>query len=232
MPNTSSKNSASGSQKAQTGAAGNIIGIYQRFAQVWAADRSKQLIEKLWLDKFLALVAPGSSVLDLGCGCADPMARYILSRGYRVTGIDTSDGLIALCRESFPASSWLVADMRQLHLNKRFDGLLAWDSFFHLTAEDQRAMFSIFADHAQPEAALMFTSGPQAGEAIGDYRGEALYHASLGPAEYRELLAANGFTVVDHIADDPTCGYHTVWLARRAACVLKLDVLYRDSARR
>lgn len=29
------------------------------------------------------------------------------------------------------------------------------------------------------------------------------------------LLAANGFSVVDHVPEDPTCGGHTVWLARR-----------------
>jgi hypothetical protein len=93
---------------------------------------------------------------------------------------------------------------------------LAWDSFFHLTPDDQRRMFPIFAAHAAPGAALMFTSGPSQGEAIGSYRGDPLYHASLDPAEYTSLLNANGFSVVDRAVEDPACGGHTIWLAQHA----------------
>jgi hypothetical protein len=60
----------------------------------------------------------------------------------------------------------------------------------------------------------MFTSGPGHGEAVGQYRGEPLYHASLSEQEYRSLLVADGFAVLDHVADDPDCGGHTVWLAQ------------------
>jgi hypothetical protein len=61
----------------------------------------------------------------------------------------------------------------------------------------------------------MFTSGPHHGEAIGEFAGEKLYHASLAPEEYRALLDRSGFDVVDFRADDPDCAGHTVWLARR-----------------
>ena len=61
----------------------------------------------------------------------------------------------------------------------------------------------------------MFTSGPAFGEAIGTFEGEPLYHGSLDPAEYRALLDAQGFEVVAHVAEDATCGGHTIWLARR-----------------
>ena len=60
----------------------------------------------------------------------------------------------------------------------------------------------------------MFTSGDEYGEAIGTYRGERLYHGSLDRAEYHSLLAANTFSVVSHVVDDPTCGNHTIWLAQ------------------
>ncbi len=75
-------------------------------------------------------------------------------------------------------------------------------------------MFPIFRMHAAPHAALMFTSGPSHSETIGAYRGEPLYHASLDEAEYQSLLDQNGFTLVSHVADDPHCDRHTVWLAR------------------
>jgi hypothetical protein len=104
--------------------------------------------------------------------------------------------------------------MRTLRLGSVHDGILAWDSFFHLCRDDQRAMFGVFRRHAAPEAALMFTSGPHDGEAVGSYHGEPLYHASLAPDEYRALLDRHGFDVVAHVTEDPQCGGHTIWLAR------------------
>jgi hypothetical protein len=40
-------------------------------------------------------------------------------------------------------------------------------------------MFPLFRKHSALNAALLFTSGPVGGEAIGEYRGEPLYHGSL-----------------------------------------------------
>ena len=76
-------------------------------------------------------------------------------------------------------------------------------------------MFAIFKAHAHPGAALMFTSGPAFGEAVGAWEGEPLYHASLDGGDYRQLLAENGFDVVAQVDADPQCGGRTVWLARR-----------------
>lgn len=172
------------------------------------------LVERQWLDRFTALIPGGGSILDIGCGSGEPIARHLIAAGYDLTGVDSSPSMIGLCRARFPDRRWVVADMRGLALGRRFDALLAWDSFFHLTAADQRAMFPLFAAHAGPAAALMFTSGPAAGEAIGRYRGEPLHHASLDGSEYRLLLERNGFKVVAQKNDDPDCGGHTVWLAR------------------
>jgi hypothetical protein len=74
-------------------------------------------------------------------------------------------------------------------------------------------MFARFAAHARPGAPLLFTSGISEGEAIGEYCGEPLYHASLEPAEYERRLATHGFAVRAHVVEDPACGRHTVWLA-------------------
>ncbi|MGE0765424.1 MAG: class I SAM-dependent methyltransferase [Hyphomicrobiaceae bacterium] len=195
-------------------AASRDVALYDRHAEAWDRLRSRKLAESAWLDRFTENLRTEASILDIGCGAGEPIAAGLASRGYRITGVDSSPAMIAKARERMPAQSWLVADMRRLMLGQRFDGLLAWDSFFHLTRDDQRAMFPIFAAHAATECSLMFTSGPADGEAVGSFEGEPLYHASLAPEEYRSLLGAAGFSVVGHAAEDPTCGGHTVWLAR------------------
>jgi SAM-dependent methyltransferase len=195
--------------------AAGIIDLYQRKARHWIESRARTgLFEKPWLDYFLALLPPAGPILDLGCGSAEPMAAYLIGRGHHVTGVDSSPAMIDACRKCLPKQEWIVADMRELALQRRFSGILAWDSFFHLCHDDQRRMFPVFRAHAAPDAALMFTSGPAHGEAIGSFGGEPLYHASLDPAEYRSLLDQNGFRVVSHVVEDPDCGGHTVWLAQ------------------
>lgn len=195
--------------------AANIIALYDRHAEAWAMARGEALvIERAWLDRFLALLPAGGRVLDLGCGPGVPIARYLAAAGLMVTAVDSSPRMIGMCRNNVPAAECLVADMRGLVLGRRFDGILAWDSFFHLTQAGQEAMFPVFRRHAAPGAALLFTSGPAEGEAIGEFGGERLYHASLDPEAYRALLAVHGFAVVAQRSEDPECGGHTVWLAR------------------
>jgi trans-aconitate methyltransferase len=154
------------------------------------------------------------TVLDIGCGTGVPIGQYVIEQGCQVSGVDTSSAMIELCVDRFPEHQWHIGDMRGLTLGHMFGGILAWDSFFHLPEADQRRMFPIFKQHAAPGAVLMFTSGPSAGEQIGSCQGEPLYHASLDSAEYRTLLDGSGFEVVAHVVQDPTCGMHTVWLAR------------------
>jgi SAM-dependent methyltransferase len=192
-----------------------IVSLYQRHADEWDKLRGRLcLLEKRWLDQFVALLPQSASILDIGCGTGQPIARYLIEKGYDVTGIDSSPALIGICKDRFPDQEWIVADMRELSLDRRFDGILAWDSFFHLSPEDQRPMFPIFQRHARQQAALMFTSGHLHGETISTFQDEPLYHGSLDGAEYRSLLRENGFEVVAHVVEDPDCGHHTVWLTQ------------------
>lgn len=193
----------------------NIGALYERHAAAFDSDRGKRLVERVWMERFKAVMPEGADVLDLGCGSGEPVAHFLIEAGHRVTGVDSSATLIGLCRSRFPAQSWVVADMRGLSLGRHFGGIIAWNSFFHLTQDDQRGMFAVFRAHTEPGAALMFTSGPRAGEAIGEYQGEALYHASLDPADYEALADAHGFDVVSYVPEDQECGGLTVWLMRK-----------------
>ncbi len=75
-------------------------------------------------------------------------------------------------------------------------------------------MFDVVRRHASPGAALMFTAGPEHGEAIGRFQGKPLYHASLARSEYESLLSQHDFRLVDHVENDLDCGGATVFLAK------------------
>ena len=97
-----------------------IIELYERHARDFDCDRSRSLFEKAWLDRFLSHVPASGTVLDIGCGMAEPIARYFIEAGFNIVGVDSSPSLIEMCRKRFPAAEWIVADMRQLALGRRF----------------------------------------------------------------------------------------------------------------
>jgi len=194
-----------------------VIPLYERNASFFESMRPVNLSEKHWLDLFASSIPAGGHILDIGCGNGSPIAEYFLSQGFKVTGIDSSPSMIARCKDKFPNATWIVADMRELDLGRTFDGILAWDSFFHLCQRDQRDMFALFSANAKAGTALMFNAGPEEGEAFGQLQGEVLAHASLSPLEYASLLQDHDFHIVRHIIEDKQCNGRTIWLAVKPA---------------
>jgi SAM-dependent methyltransferase len=194
-----------------------IIDLYRRHAADWIRLRGPGApFEQPWLDRFRALMPHRPAVLDVGCGSGRPMADYLISQGSTVMGVDASGPLLDFARGRHGSPhEWIEADMRGLDLRRTFDGLIAWHSFFHLSPDDQREMFPVFARHVRAGGALMFTSGAHHGEIIAEWQGEPLYHGSLSVEEYGERLDAAGFDIVMNVLDDPTCGDTNIWLARR-----------------
>jgi SAM-dependent methyltransferase len=192
-----------------------ILPAYEREARDWARTRNRALWEEPALLAAVGGRAPGLRVLDLGCGSGQPIAEWFDRRGDAVTGVDGAAAMIAEFRARVPQAEAVLADMRGLALGMHFDVVIAFNSVFHLSPDDQRAMIPVFAAHAVPGATLLFTSGPRAGEAWGRVGGSTVYHASLDPAEYRTLLDRNGFDVLWFRPEDAELAGHSVWLARR-----------------
>lgn len=195
------------------GLAARTRDVYRAVAEIWDRDRNRTLFERPWLDRVRAAIPPDGRVLDIGCGGGDPIARYFIENGHRLTGVDFAPEMLDIARRRFPDAAWIEADMRALALPDRFDAVLAFNSFFHLTAADQRKMFPIFARHLNPGGVLFFSSGPGAGEVTGTVGGESVYHASLAPDDYRTLLTRQGFTDIHFTPEDPDCAGHSLWLA-------------------
>jgi SAM-dependent methyltransferase len=191
----------------------HILTTYEREARDWAQTRNQSLWERPALEACVAGRAPGMRVLDLGCGAGQPIAEWFVRRGDVVTGVDGAAAMIAELRDRVPDVRAIHADMRGLDLGASFDIILGFNSFFHLSPTDQRAMFPVFAAHSAPHARLLLTTGPDASERVGTVGQSPVYHASLAPEEYRTLLAGHGFSEVWFRPEDAELQGHSVWLA-------------------
>jgi cyclopropane fatty-acyl-phospholipid synthase-like methyltransferase len=190
-------------------------GVYERNAERFDAERPKRLHERAWLNRFTCDLKQGASILDLGCGAGDPIAFYLMDSGFSVTGIDASTKMIALAQQCRPDGDWRLEDMRNLDVKGPYDGIIGWNSFFHLTRAEQRALLPRLAAMLTFGGKLMLTVGPRDGEEIGQVGDEAIYHASLAPEEYKSTLAAERVDIREFVVEDPDCDFQTVLLAQK-----------------
>ena len=188
---------------------------YEKIANWFDEHRCRDLFGKPYLDMAIEYLRPNAKILDLGCGMGEPIAKYFINKGYLLTGIDGSQKLINLAKARFSKANFLVADMRNINLDEKFDCIIAWHSFFHLSGNDQRSMFKVFSKYINFGGILLFTSGPTAGEIWGDNGGELLYHASLDIEEYKNLLKLYNFELIVNRIEDHDCGGATVWIAKK-----------------
>tara|TARA_Y100000588_G_C14268646_1_gene931204 strand:+ start:3500 stop:4108 length:609 start_codon:yes stop_codon:yes gene_type:complete len=197
----------------------NKTKVYQVYDEIFEwidSHRNKELkMEKFYLNFIQKYTQPEANILDVGCGTGEPIARFLLEKGYKLTGVDASKKMIEVCKKRFPDGKWLLADMRTLDLQEQFDAVIAWHSFFHLPHDDQRVTLKLLATFVSQKGLLIFTTGPEYGEVWSDNGGHDLYHASLSSEEYEQILTDNDFKVLTHKIRDPECGDATVWVAQK-----------------
>ncbi|MEM9242836.1 MAG: class I SAM-dependent methyltransferase [Pseudomonadota bacterium] len=194
----------------------NVYQLYDEIITWFDTHRDKRLVmERPYLDMIKNTIPSGSAILDVGCGTGEPIAKFFIDSAYEVVGIDASEKMIALCKKRFPMARWLVADMRKLKLQQKFNLVIAWHSFFHLPHKDQHHTLKLLVSYLKPQGLLVFTSGTEHSEVCSDNGGYNLYHASLSSAAYKNILRESDCKLILHNVEDPNCGDATVWIARK-----------------
>ena len=83
---------------------------------------------------FLRELAPGSRILDLGCG-AGRDSRAFLAAGYSVTAVDASSEIVRIASE-VTGQDALQMRFEELEFVEEFDGVWAAASLLHVRRED------------------------------------------------------------------------------------------------
>ncbi|MBX9624640.1 MAG: class I SAM-dependent methyltransferase [Gemmataceae bacterium] len=197
--------------------ADGVTAAYDRIADAWRADRDTNgFRERVWVDRLVGPLAPGAAVLDVGCGCGEPVAAYLAGRGFRVTGLDGSARMLDHARRAVPAGVFVHGDMRTADPGGPFDAAVAWDSVFHLPPADQTRMFARLAGWLVPGGRLLISLGGTADAGFtSDMHGQTFFYAAHPPAAALGLLVAAGFAVEHWEVDDPDSRGHVAVLAVR-----------------
>jgi ubiquinone/menaquinone biosynthesis C-methylase UbiE len=190
---------------------------YDQIAADYASRAAGAAPETLAIirERFVALLAPGARVLDVGCGPGWEAAR-LRDLGLRAYGLDRSRGMLAEARAL--RVPLLLGDMRALPLPAHsLDGLWVCASFLHIPKRDGSAVLREFSRTLRPGGALYIGVKEGDGERWVEQRdGHRRFFAFYRPDELDELLAAHSFTVVESWIDVDSLGRPERWINRIA----------------
>ena len=188
---------------------------YDIIADAFEAARQPKPWELPYFSKLADRLAPGDRLLDCGCGTGHHGLAALVDAGFSITALDGSAGMLRHFRQRYPGVATIQRDMLAYEPAEPFTAIIAWDSFFHLTHDEQARMVRRFAAWLRPGGCLLFTSGPGHSTIADAMFGTPFAYASYGDAAYRALLARGGLSVLSCDFDEPHAAIHKVWLAYR-----------------
>ncbi len=121
-----------------------------------------------------AMVAPGSRILDAGCG-PGRVGAVLHARGHQVVGVDADPELIAAAGEDHAGPLWVVADLAQLDLAAHgvpepFDAVvMAGNVLAFVAAGTERDVLSGIAEHLVADGFAVVGFGTDRGYALPDF---------------------------------------------------------------
>lgn len=166
-------------------------------------------------------LAPGSRVLDVGCGLGG--SAFVMARefGLKVDGIDLSKNMLEIANRKLAAYGlagqvnleW--KDCLQLDCDGLYDAIYSRDVFLHI--HDKSRLFSVLHTALRTGGRLLFTDyccGPKPwSDEFTDYVRAREYDLHT-PKEYAELIEGAGFTSV--IGEDVSARFSELLQAETA----------------
>ncbi|MGN9811305.1 class I SAM-dependent methyltransferase [Micromonospora sp. BQ11] len=121
-----------------------------------------------------AMVAPGSRILDAGCGTGR-VGAALAARGHTVVGVDADPALVEAARADHPGPHWLVADLADLDLAaagepEPFDAaVVAGNVMAFVAPGTEPEVLRRVAAHLRPDGVALVGFGLDRGYRLADF---------------------------------------------------------------
>jgi SAM-dependent methyltransferase len=175
-------------------------------------------------------VSEPRAILDIGCGTGIPLARHLALSGAKVIGLDISTEMLKKARANVPNASFISGDILTARIEGRFDGVLAWDSLFHIPLEKQEEALRKVIGLLKPNGVFLFTTGGERGELVAEMFDREFYYSSLSVEEYENMLVTENCHVIISETDDPRSHGHRVICCRKYSSLVLPRAKYRPGA--
>ncbi len=185
---------------------------YNKIAEQWTTVRKDMQVSKLVID-FAKQIKPNGSILDIGCGSGLPITKYLCDKGFAVTGIDYSDKMIEIAKKSSIPANFILSDFFDFTISEKFDGIIAWDSLWHIAKSKQESIYPKISNLLKPNGLFLFTHGNVDNEHIDTMMGEEFYYSALSEAEIVENINRNNLVMEYSYRNFTEDGSHRTYVA-------------------
>lgn len=181
----------------------NVKKSYNSISEQWKSFRNSTPINKCIVD-FSKYIEQKGTILDVGCGTGYPVASYLDSRGFHVTGIDISEKMIDYANQlKLDNSNFLMADILEYRPETTYNAVIAMDSLWHIPLDKQIEVYSIISSLLTTDGYFLFTHGKGREKVITKNKmyGEDMYFSSLEIIELQKALLKNNLKIIHSIED-------------------------------
>nr|WSW70881.1 class I SAM-dependent methyltransferase [Streptomyces sp. NBC_00995] len=150
------------------------------------------------LELLLARLAPGSRVLDVGCGTGRPTAWALTGAGHEVLGVDVSPVMVDIASRQVPGAEFRCVDVRELRAeDESFDAVCVYFSLLQLSRAEQTDVLRLAARVLRRGGHLAVATVPLDVEGVhGTFMDQPVRVTSFGEEAFTAMVASAGFTVL------------------------------------
>jgi|SRR5947209_668422 len=167
-------------------------------------------------ERAIKFVATRNHALDIGCGCSNRFLVLLRKRGFQIEGIDVSERMLALAKQTHPEISFHHADICTWNFPLKYDFISAWDSIWHLPLENQEPVLQKICEGLADKGVFIFTTGgvDKPEEKVDSCMGPSVYYSVLGIPKTLELLTRFG-CICRHLEYDQLPEPHVYIIAQK-----------------
>ena len=176
---------------------------YDRIADQWDRVRSCRPVDHC-VEEFADLLPKGAAVMDIGCGTGRPIGAYLINRGFQLTAMDISPRMLDLARANLPGAQLILGDFLDFDdapFEGAFDGILAFDSLFHVAGSRQKEIYPKVSRLLAKGGYFLFTGGFSKGPdqmktITGTMLGQTFTYGALSESELLQALKESGLSII------------------------------------
>jgi cyclopropane fatty-acyl-phospholipid synthase-like methyltransferase len=172
-------------------------GDYRKDRQL--QDKEKQLFQEVF-DR----MTEDAEVLDLGCGFGLPFDRYIVEKGFDVTGVDIAEKHVKQARDNVPEAEFIQGDFFEQDFGENsFDAIVSFYAIFHIPREEHKELFEKIRYWLKEDGVILVTMGlDEMDQHKGEIGGEEMVWSSYSQEENVRLVKEAGFNVLETYVED------------------------------
>jgi cyclopropane fatty-acyl-phospholipid synthase-like methyltransferase len=189
---------------------------YNKIAEDYSSQRDVFKNNK-YLEKLIQLLKPHARILDLGCGSGVPIDKYLVDKGFKVTGIDISEKQIELAKRNVLEAVFEVKDMANLQDGEfEVDAVVSFYAIFHIPRKKHEDLLRQINSFLPLDGLILITMGSSEWEGVEEnFHGSKMWWSHYGAEKNREIVQKAGFKILLDEIDTTEGEKHQVIIAQK-----------------